>query len=124
MRIVLILLVLLVHLTYYGSNAGPSRTANNRSFEASAEDRAEHRSARSADKGSLARTDAALVRVIAVAVSIILAIVIARIVVLSTSTPIAHASIERRIITMIAIFASIPIAVLGAKGKQAGSQQQ
>jgi hypothetical protein len=121
--IILVPLVILVRLAYHGSDACSGRAADNRSLQAVAEERAECGSARSANEGSLARTNAALIGVVAIVVSVVAAIVtpiIATIVVLPASAAVANAVVEPLIVSVVV---SIPIPVLGANGKDAGEQQ-
>lgn len=127
--IILILLVLLMYLADDGSNAGSGSTADDRALEAVAKERAKRGSACSSDKGALSWPDAALIVLVipivvgAIVVAIIPAIVMSRIVVVPASAAVAHSSIERGIIPVAAIVASIPvpIPILSADRKQAGS---
>jgi hypothetical protein len=123
--VLVVVLVVLMHLTYDGSDAGSGCTTDKSPFEASAEDCAKYRSTRSTDEGSFAGTDAALVRLIVVATVVVSAIVvsaivIARIVIVSSSTASTNPVVERGVVTVVVVVAMI--SVLGTGGQDAGGQ--
>jgi hypothetical protein len=59
--VILVPLIILMRLAYHRSDACAGGATDERTFQAVAEERAECGPARSANKGSLARTNAALV---------------------------------------------------------------
>lgn len=87
----IVALAALVGLAYDGANACACGSADDGAFEPAAEERPENSSASRADEGSFAWPDAAL---IVITVTIVMAIVVAGIVVLTALTALPNAVVE------------------------------